>query len=132
MDIPEGWRVCGENLWAKHSIKYDNLPTYFMGFSIWNERNVCLSWDETTEWFTLMNVTTVPVLFDGMYDEITIRNLWNDKKWNKSEGYVIRVANQINYNEFRYKFAKFVRKGHVQTVKHWLHGQPIERNLLTQ
>src|SRR3546814_9804484 len=36
-DIPEGWRVCGENLFAKHSIHYTALPTYFMGFSIRSE-----------------------------------------------------------------------------------------------
>ncbi len=41
-DIPEGWRVCGENLYAEHSIGYGNLLTYFEGFSIWNERNICL------------------------------------------------------------------------------------------
>lgn len=26
--IPEGWRVCGENLFAKHSIAYRGLPSY--------------------------------------------------------------------------------------------------------
>jgi len=26
-DIPEGWRVCGENLYAQHSIAYENLST---------------------------------------------------------------------------------------------------------
>lgn len=38
-DIPEHWRICGENLYAEHSISYDNLETYFYGFSIWNEKN---------------------------------------------------------------------------------------------
>ena len=33
-DIPEGWRICGENLYAKHSLGYDNLSSYFMVFSI--------------------------------------------------------------------------------------------------
>ena len=28
-NIPEGWRVCGENLFAKHSIAYKNLGSYF-------------------------------------------------------------------------------------------------------
>ena len=30
-----------------HSIAYDALPAHFLVFSIWNERNECLSWDET-------------------------------------------------------------------------------------
>ncbi|MHB0929516.1 MAG: RNA ligase family protein [Candidatus Nanopelagicales bacterium] len=129
-DIPEGWRVCGENLYAKHSIGYDNLPTYFMGFSIWNERNVCLGWDETLEWFDLLGITPVPLVFDGIFDEKTIRALWNNKDWEKTEGYVVRLADQFNYGEFRHKAAKFVRKGHVQTAKHWMYGQQVERNQL--
>ena len=37
--IPEGWRVCGENMYAKHAIHYSNengnaLDTYFYMFSI--------------------------------------------------------------------------------------------------
>lgn len=129
-DIPEGWRVCGENLYAKHSIHYANLPTYFMGFSIWNERNVCLSWGETLEWFALMGITPVHVLYDGIFDEKAIRVLWNGKQWGQNEGYVVRLADQFGYGEFRHKAAKFVRKGHVQTAKHWMYGQQVERNLL--
>jgi hypothetical protein len=129
-DIPEGWRLCGENLFAKHSIRYTALPTYFMGFSLWNERNVCLPWDETLEWFELMGVTPVPVLYDGVFDEKVICALWNEREREEREGYVVRVAAPIAYGEFRRKVAKFVRKGHVQTVKHWMYGQRIERNEL--
>jgi len=130
IDIPPQWRLCGENLFAKHSIHYTELETYFMGFSLWNERNVCLSWDATLEWFELMGVTPVPVLYDGIFDEKAIRALWNDKQWGSSEGYVLRRADEIPYGDFRHKVAKFVRKGHVQTVKHWMYGQAIEKNLL--
>jgi hypothetical protein len=129
-DIPEGWRVCGENLYAKHSIPYAALPTYFMGFSIWNDRNVCLSWDESLEWFSLLGITPVPVLYDDIFDERAIRSLWDMKDWERSEGYVVRVADEIGYGEFRRKVGKFVRRGHIQTVKHWMHGQPIECNIL--
>lgn len=27
--IPEGWRLCGENVYAVHSIRYDDLESYF-------------------------------------------------------------------------------------------------------
>lgn len=127
-DIPEGWRVCGENLYAKHSIAYDALPSYFMGFSIWTDRNECLSWDDTLDWFTLMGVVPVPVLYDGPWDEKKVRSLWNPKDWATEEGYIVRVADQFRYGEFRSKVGKFVRKDHVRTVKHWMHGQAIEKN----
>lgn len=129
-DIPEGWRVCGENLYAKHSIHYTDLTTYFMGFSIWDDRNTCLSWDDTIEYFNVLGVTPVPVLYDGIFDEDTIKRLWTEKNWEQCEGYVVRVAEAFNYSEFRFKAAKFVRKGHVQTVKHWMYGQLVEKNLL--
>ena len=50
--------------------------------------------------------------------------------WLCTVGLYLRITDPIGYGEFRHKFAKFVRKGHVQTVKHWMHGQPIERNVL--
>lgn len=127
-DIPEGWRVCGENLYAKHSIAYDALPSYFMGFSIWTDKNECLSWDDTLDWFTLLGIVPVPVLFDGAWDEKVVRKLWSPKDWDTEEGYIVRVADAFRYGEFRSKVGKFVRKGHVMTVKHWMHGQAIERN----
>ena len=131
-DIPNGRRICGENLYAKHSIAYDNLPTYFMGFSVWNASNVCLSWDETVEWFSLLNITSVPVLYDGIYDGALIRGLWDNRNWDTSEGYVIRVADQLTYGEFKTKMAKFVRQGHVQTAKHWMYGRAVEKNNLAK
>lgn len=130
-DIPEGWRICGENLYAKHSIAYSNLPSFFMGFSMWNERNVCLSWEETLEWFQLFGITPVPVLYDGVFDEKTIKALYNEKNWETCEGYVVRTTDSYSYGEFRFKVGKFVRKNHVQTSAHWLMGQAITKNGLS-
>lgn len=128
MDIPEGWRVCGENLYAKHSIPYEALPSYLLGFSIWNEKNWCLSWDETMEWFELLGITSVPVLYDGVYDEKIIRGLWKPEDWEQHEGYVIRLAKSFPYSDFKSKVAKYVRLRHIQTTKHWMYGQKIEKN----
>jgi hypothetical protein len=128
-EIPEGWRICGENLYAGHSIAYVDLPSYFMGFSIWNEQNECLSWDETREWFALLDIESIPVLYDGLFDEKTIRGLYDSRRdWETKEGYVIRTADAFTYGQFRSCMAKFVRKGHVQTSKHWMRGQRIVPN----
>jgi hypothetical protein len=59
--IPDKWRVCGENLYARHSLGYDELPSYFLLFSIWSEANICLSWDDTIEWAELLGLSTAPV-----------------------------------------------------------------------
>lgn len=127
-DIPSGWRICGENLYAEHSIAYRDLASYFQGFAVWNERNVCLDWDSTQEWFALLGICSVPVLYDGLYDERLIRGLWSDRDWGKHEGYVMRLAEAFEFGEFRRSVGKFVRRGHVQTTKHWMYGQPVTRN----
>lgn len=126
-DIPEGWRVCGENLYAKHSIQYDALPSYFMGFSVWDDTNTCIEWDETLDWFKSMSIVSVPVIYDGIYDEALVKSLWKGDRDSK-EGYVIRVADRIPYDEFRNLCGKFVRKNHVQTTEHWMHAAVIEPN----
>jgi len=130
-DIPEKWRICGENMYVKHSIGYENLKSYFLGFSIWNEKNICLPWDETIEYFQLLGITPVDVIYDGIYDENLIRQLYNSKKdWDSCEGYVIRTFEEFSYGEFKHKVAKFVRKGHVLTTTHWMHGQPLVKNIM--
>lgn len=129
-DIPEHWRICCENLYAMHSIAYEDLESYVMGFSVWNERNECLSWDDTLQWFELLNIKPVPVLYDDIYDEKKIKALYDERQWGVSEGYVMRVADSFSYGEFRHSIAKFVRRGHVQTNKHWMRGQPIVPNRL--
>jgi hypothetical protein len=130
-DIPVGWRVCGEYLYAQHSIAYDDLQSYFYGFSIWNEQNICLGWDETLEWFALLGIVAVPVLYDGPFDEPRLRALHAERRNGREcEGYVLRVADSFSYRAFRHSVAKYVRAGHVQTTKHWMYGQPIVPNRL--
>lgn len=124
-EIPEGWRVCGENLYAVHSIRYEALPTYFLGFSAWDAMNACLGWDDTVEWFGLLGITPVPVLYRGTFDEAAIRKLWTGPEM---EGYVVRLAGTFPYGHFKRSVAKFVRKDHNRTTRHWMHGQAVERN----
>ena len=127
-DIPDRWRVCGENLFAKHSIQYDDLTSFFYGFSIWNERNICLPWDETLEWFKLLGIQPVPVLYQGIYNETLIKKIMTQQYWEKNEGYVIRLEHEFSFADFKKSVAKCVRKGHIQTTKHWMYGQQMELN----
>jgi hypothetical protein len=130
-DIPDGWRICGENLYAKHSIGYDSLLSYFLVFSIWNEKNICLSWDETVEWAKLLGLDLVPVLYDGIWDENKVKQCFTGKsKFGlEQEGYVVRLADKFYYSDFSKSVSKFVRENHVQTDKHWMQGK-IEINKL--
>jgi hypothetical protein len=121
-DIPVDWRICGENLWAEHSIHYTALQSYFLGFSIWNEINECLDWDNTLQYFSILGITPVEVIYDDIWNEKKIRDLEKTLNWETDEGFVIRLADSFSYREFKESVAKFVRKGHVQTTKHWRAG----------
>lgn len=113
-NIPVGWRVCAENLYAKHSIAYDNLVSYLLVFSIWNETNRCLSWDETTDYCQLLDLKPVPLIYRGLWDEKLVKNLPIT-----GEGYVVRVSRSFTFAEFRRVVGKYVRANHVQTTHHW-------------
>jgi len=125
-NIPIGWRICGENMYAKHTIFYNNLKSYFYVFSIWNEKNECLSWDETVEWVKLFNLTLVPVLYVGEWNEEKIKSICPDKlDGDKCEGYVVRLFKSFTYNNFRKSVAKYVKEEFIEKLKdessHWRH-----------
>lgn len=136
--IPSGWRIYGENLYASHSISYNSLLSYFMGFSLW-DGNECKSWDETMEWFEELGITPVPVLYRGIFDEKLLRSLVDTMDLEKQEGYVIRVADSFTVDfsdtkhddeQFAKYIAKFVRKGHVnEDSDHWMNKEIIKNNL---
>lgn len=129
-DIPDGWRVIGENLYAKHSIHYKHLESYFYGFSVWNDHNYCLPWEETLEWFALLGIVPVPVLYKGIYDYERIRAHEKTFNFECDEGYVIRMSRGFPYGEFRHVLGKFVRPQHVKSEDHWFYGQQMTENKL--
>lgn len=127
-EIPEGYRICGENLYAEHSIRYDNLESYFYMFSLWSDKNVCMDWDETAEWAELLDVPLVPVLYDGIFDAKKIQEICNSIDTSVSEGAVMRLADSFGYGEFRKSVAKYVRANHVATGEHWMFGKRMKVN----
>lgn len=126
-DIPEGWRICGENLYATHAIHYPFLDSYFQVFSIWDDKNICLDWDETVEWCELLGLKHVPVIFKGLYDEETIRKIELD--YTQKEGYIVRLGGEFHYSAFRKSIAKCVRPNHVNTAVHNWRSNWDSRNI---
>jgi hypothetical protein len=128
-EIPNGWRICGENLFAKHSISYDNLKSFFYVFSIWDENNNCLSWKETREYASMLGLECVPVIYEGKWDEEKIKSIELDLS--NQEGYVVRYSGNFNYCDFKNNIAKFVRKGHVQTKHNWMYSSCEKNSLIS-
>lgn len=127
--MPKDWRICGENLFAKHSIEYFELPSYFLAFSVWNEKNICLSWEDTKEFLSNLDLKHPRVLYEGIWNEKKIKELIKYLDFEKQEGFVVRKATSFKYEDFPNSVAKFVRKNHVNTNEHWMH-QKISPNKL--
>jgi len=119
-DIPDQWRICGENLYAKHTLPYNDLVSFFQVFSIWDHRNVCLSWDDTVTFAAVLDLPVVRVMYRGIYDGKLLRDLHKSMDLTKQEGYVVRLAAEFPYRAFRYSAAKFVRRAHVGTAHNWM------------
>lgn len=120
-----GLRICGENMWAEHTIKYDDLESFFYVFSIWDhDKNWCYNWDETTAMAEVLDLAVVPVIYRGTYDRPRVE--WVFKQYaDKHEGYVVRTRNGFLYKNFSKHVAKYVRpafsqKLHESTV-HWMY-----------
>lgn len=131
-EIPEGYRLCGENLYAKHSIHYHHLKDFFYLYNIWNDINVALSWDETLEYAELLELIVVPTFFRGLWDPVEIHNAYKTyctQSKDLVEGYVIRLVEPIPMHMYKNATAKWVRRGHVQTSEFWM-TQPVIPNEL--
>lgn len=124
-DIPIGWRVCGENLYARHSISYTSLPSFFLVFAIFDGGDNCLSWDTTEEWCRLLGLETVPVIYRGEWDDVAVSRT----PPKGSEGYVVRKAKNFKESDFALSVAKYVRANHVQTSTHWKSSEIIPNEL---
>ena len=129
--LPEGWRVCGENAVAEHSISYQGIP-HFLVYSIWNQDNQALSWQETKQWATKLGLETVPELYLGQWDEDVVRCCWPQEDSSpyssESEGFVVRLADEFAYQDFGQSVAKFVRPAHVADgAQHW-RSAPLREN----
>lgn len=126
--IPDDMHICGEYLYAEHSIHYADLKDYFYMFSVWN-KDTCLSWNDTKEWAELLGLKLVHELYIGKYDEEKVKKIAREVVERGGEGIVVRNVESFKYNDFSKNVAKYVRKNHVQTDTHWT-NQEIKKNNL--
>jgi hypothetical protein len=127
-EIPTGMRICGENLYARHSLQYEHLPAYFLVFTIWQD-DLCLNWDDTRTWAELLGLHCVPVLYRGRFlDPEKLLRIWSTARDpERSEGFVVRTATSFTRDQFPTHVAKWVRPNHVQTEQHWM-SAPVTPN----
>jgi hypothetical protein len=126
--LNENYYYFGENMYGKHSIEYTELDDYFYIFNILDiKNNEWLSTEEVIKEAKRCNFKIAPIIFNGKWGKtkkefkIFLLDILKNKKFFGAypEGFVIRNKNRIKVNEFSDNFIKLVRKGHVQTDKHW-------------
>lgn len=124
-EIPENWRFCGENMGYFHSIHYKDLESFFYLFSIWDEKNNRLHYDETVEWAKLLDLAMPKVFYRGAFDLNHIEGLSKELDTDRVEGFVVSLVEPIHYSQFRDSTVKWVRANHIQPNgagddDHWL------------
>jgi hypothetical protein len=129
--LPDGWRICGENTYGRHSIAYDRLPSYFQLFAVYDEHDTCLSWPDTEAWAARLALDVVPVLYRGPYvHERVVALLGGASAFGpEREGVVLRWAEAFGYGEHQRAVGKLVRRDHVKTDQHWMHGEVTANGL---
>lgn len=126
--------IFGENLYAVHSIEYQNIESHYFVFGV-RILDTWLSWEEVQFYAALFDFQTVPVLSSvSPVDENSFRsqvlNLVGMESQFKSydvlskvtctlEGIVSRNADEYSVGDFSKNVFKYVRKGHVKTDDHW-------------
>lgn len=133
--IPSYMQVFGEWLFARHSIAYTALKSYFQVFAVRDLRTLrWASWDEVGLWAEELGTVTVPVVSPsktlgteaGLEAWTTSEATWALGK-DPREGVVVRWADSFMDAEFEQAVAKWVRADHVQTDEHWT-TQVVVRN----
>lgn len=112
----------GEWCYVKHSVYYDSLPNWFIGFDIYDMKDKrFLSVVRRNEYFMKMGIVPVPQLGRGKYSLKELYSFFGISKFGKElcEGIYIRQEKD-GFLEHR---AKMVRKEFRQDInEHWSRG----------
>ncbi len=124
-NLEENVFIFGENMEGIHSIEYSDIDSYFYMFGI-RDNNTWLSWDKVEEYSYLLDIPTVPILYNGIINskkELTniVTRIMNEPSGlgGEKEGIVIRKHGQFDDEDFADYLQKWVRKDHVTTDEHW-------------
>jgi len=126
----------GEDIYGVHSIEYAPVTENrtFYAFALRGPDGVFASFAELETYAASKDIPVVPVLFRGRFVSVgDIREFMEDAHREPSalggarEGVILRLASGFPGAEFAANVCKSVRKGHVQSDKHWTrHWRPCQ------
>ena len=109
----------GEWCYAQHSIKYDRLPDWFLGFDIYDKSNAkFFSCPRRDEVFQEIGIFQVPMIKRGYFSLSELSNFLSQSKLSDkpAEGLYLR----FDRDDWLEQRAKLVRPAFIQSVEqHW-------------
>lgn len=126
--LADGERIVGENLYARHSVGYDDLPSHFLGFA-WIIDDEVQSWDLTLARFEELGIAPVSTLYRGPYKAGLFEDTAASLDKTRQEGFVVRIADAFPEAEMPVRMGKYVRADHVQSETHWMQSELIPNRL---
>lgn len=128
--LSDRYILFGEWCYARHSIFYDCLPDWFLGFDIYDREAGRFLATARRDWLLAeMHISKVPGLACGQYTYPDIQKLLSQSKLTDqlAEGIYLR----IDHGDWLEQRAKLVRSAFIQAVEqHWSHSA-IRPNRLT-
>jgi len=123
--IPDDLILYGENMFAKHSLFYNDLPHVFFLFNIL-KNNTWISWDNIKDICQEFGIPIVPIIDELVFTSIDDIHEYIKEKMKEpssfgeeKEGIVIRSYDSFEFDHFNINVVKYVRENHVQTGEHW-------------
>lgn len=129
--LSDNMRICGENMFYKHTCVYNNLKSMYYAHSIWNG-STCLSWKDTVAIAKLFEISMSDIIYIGPYSKTKILN--NYEKYKKTseddvEGFVVRLYDSFTYDDFSYSVNKYVDESFQVPDTHWRHAEKVKNKL---
>jgi len=117
--LTDKYILFGEWCYAQHSVTYDRLPDWFLGFDVFDKDcSRFLSCSRRDTIFSAIGISQVPMVKRGRFSLSGLNNLLSQSKLSDkpAEGLYLRVDNS-DWLEYR---AKLVRPAFIQAVEqHW-------------
>lgn len=129
--IPEGRRIVCENVYAEHSLRYENLPTFVFALAVVDNLNAqgklvasggiptFLSWDASQEVFQELGLISPSELYRGPASLSRVEDIFRKQDHSRQEGVVVRDTGAFPQEAFASSVGKAVRRGHITTTSEW-------------
>jgi len=109
----------GEWCYAQHSVSYDQLPDWFLGYDIFDKTRLnFFSCPRRDQFFQKMRISQVPILGRGHFSYSELKYFLSQSKLSKepAEGLYLR----IDQGDWLARRAKLVRPAFIQSIgQHW-------------